>query len=338
MQLPWFFAADHLLNNAAAALVAGDGALDAAAAFSTTIVDGRVTMRVGGSASGPALRAVPPGSRLAAGVRLAATANTTTTTGAVIGFRQQGGSSWVIRIAGSATATYTLYVGATAHSTAVPINNSDYVELSAFAHASAGWVRLHVNGAEAVSVYDVATTPSGTAAFDRVVFSGNFSSSSIASNITDLYIREAPAEGNPFYGPILLRYLKPVEPDVQAQWTRNAGTTNASRVNQVHDGDTTYIETQTLGDEDIYNLEDLPAGVNSIIAVVPITVAVAPAGGAPQVEMGLETSAGTLYTQPRTVGVSAYQTQVGRAQTEKPGGGGWSIAAVNELKLRLKAS
>jgi hypothetical protein len=338
MQLPWFFAADHLPSSAAAALVAGDGALDAAAANTTVAVDGRMVIRVNGSTFTPAFRTVPSSARLAAGMRLMTAANTTSTTGAAIGFLQQGGSSWVIRITGSAAATYTLYINATAYSTAVSISNGDYVELSAFAHASAGWARLHVNGVEAVAVYDVATTPSGTAAFERVVFSGTFSSGATNSNITDLYIREAPEEGNPFYGPILLRYLKPVEPDVQAQWTRNAGTTNASRVNQAHDGDTTYIETQTLGHEDIYNLEDLPVGVNSIIAVAPITVAVAPAGGAPQVEMGLETSAGTLYTQPRTVGVSAYQTQVGRAQTEKPGGGGWSIAAVNELKLRLKAS
>jgi hypothetical protein len=338
MQLPWFFAADHLPGFAAAALAAGDGALDVAVASTTMAVDGRMTLRVSAGSGTAALRTVPSSARLAAGVRLAVRTDATATTGAAIGFRQQGGSSWVIRIAGSASSTYTLYVGATAHSTAVLINNGDYVELSAFAHASAGWARLHVNGVEAVAVYDVATTPSGTAAFDRVTFSGTFSAVSNVSNITDLYIREAPEEGNPFYGPIMLRYLKPVVPDVQAQWTRNAGTTNASRVNQAHDGDTTYIETLTLDDEDIYNLEDLPVGVNSIIAVVPITVAVAPAGGAPQVEMGLETSAGTLYTQPRTVGVSAYQTQVGRAQTEKPGGGGWSIAAVNELKLRLKAS
>jgi hypothetical protein len=332
MQLPWFYAVDHLPGNESATRVVGDGALSGVyGAIPTRWQDGRNCLATTNASSFD--RTIPATARVVTGMRVHIGGSADTGYDLL---RLTSASTTVSLQSNNLNPRYLVVrIGSTNHTTTVPLValTWQYWELDVLADATAGSVTLRIDGVEVLSLTGLNT---GTDAFTRVRWSAlQFT---VYNHFTDLYIREAPAEGSPFYGPILLRYLKPVEPDVQAQWTPNGGASNANRVNQVHDGDTTYIETQTLGNEDIYDLEDLPPDVNSVIAVVPITTAVAPAGGAPQVEMGLETSAGTVYTQPRTVGVSVYQTQAGRAQVEKPGGGGWSIAAVNELKLRLKAS
>ena len=331
MSLPWFFAVDHLPTGAAASLALGDGALSGGAA-TMEASNSRVQLRSSGDGGH---KTIPTTAQIVVGARMKLG---NFGSGAFLGIRAFGASSDVIDLH-RASQELRVRVGATVYTPAVAVEAADFTvyfwEMHCVAHASAGSVTVRKDGVEVFTVSGIDTLGTGgSVGYSRVAFNPN--SEGNLSYYTDLYIREAPESGNPFYGPILLRYLKPAS-DVQAQWTPNAGTDNFNRLNQAHDGDTTYVESDTLGDEDIYTLDDLPAGVNSVIAVVPVAVSVAPSGGAPQVELGIETAAGVVQTGERTVGVSNYQTQMGDAQVEKPGGGGWSIAAVNELKLRLKA-
>jgi hypothetical protein len=109
-------------------------------------------------------------------------------------------------------------------------------------------------------------------------------STSASMGYTDLYVRErADIESPGFHGPIELRLLD-FEADVATDWTPDSGTDNYARISGAQrEALASYIETNTLGDKDRYELGDLPAELNSIIAVIPVAVGLAPSGGAPQV-------------------------------------------------------
>jgi hypothetical protein len=333
MSLPWFFAADHLVA-AISSLAIGPTAFDSAGAPPAGS-GGRLYFQA--RSVSPSVKSVPSTATIAIGWR-GVNANFTTA-GPMVGLHVQGVTNAVVTV-GSTGASGFLRITAngTNYDSTVPLSNSlTYYEVHAVCHATTGSVSVQIDGTVVFSVDNINTIGAGSVGYDKITYW--VSSGSTVSIFSDVYIREAPSEGNPFYGPILLRYLRPVSDDA-AVWTpTGSGTGNWGRVADAsgHDGNTSYVETTTPGNEDVYNIADLPVGANSIIAVVPVTVAIAPSGGAPQVDLGLTTSGGTVYTGAQTVGVSTYQTQLGVAQTEKPGGGGWSVAAVNELKLRVKA-
>jgi hypothetical protein len=322
MSLPWFFAYDHL-NNGQLAQAVGEGALTTqpqSLGYNSTIQrrvaqDGQYTEHA---------KSIPATDRIAFGIRVSVMGE--------LRFRAGGLSTNIVTVRNSG-GNLQVNINGTNHSTAVPIPSGwFYPEVFIYSHATEGQVIVRLNGTEAFNMTNVNTRGAATSGITQVRIHWNES--------TDLYIREAPAEGNPFYGPIFMRYLRPVSDDT-AVWTpTGSGSGNWGRVADAsgHDGNTSYVETNTLNDEDVYNMADLPAGVNSIIAVVPVTVAIAPSGGAPQVELSLTTGAGTVSAGARTVGVSGYQTQMGAAQVEKPGGGGWGVADVDALKLRVKAA
>jgi hypothetical protein len=322
MSLPWFFAYDHISAGQPTQAV-GDGGLTSQP--QSIALNSTINRRVAEDGQyADHAKSIPATDRIAFGIRLSSIGE--------LRFRAGGLSTNIVTVRQS-SGNLQVNINGTNHSTVVPIPSEwFYVEVFIYSHATEGQVIVRFNGTEAFNMTNVNTRGSATSGITQVRIHWNSS--------TDLYIREAPLEGSPFYGPIILRYLRPVSDDT-AVWTpTGSGTGNWGRVADAtgHDGNTSYVETNTLGNEDVYNMADLPAGVNSIIAVVPVTVSTAPSGGAPQVELGLTTGAGTVSTGTRTVGVSNYQTQMGAAQTEKPGGGGWSIAAVDELKLRVKAA
>jgi hypothetical protein len=333
--LPWFYAVDHLAWGAAALLTQSADALTVQSTSPITNTGERRYIVCDHSGFS---KSFTPKQRVSVGVRLSLYTVLSTTTAFVVLRRTTLTNAIELRSTGGG-GTLRVVVNGVNYDTSFPLTTAmAYYEVCVYAHATEGIAIVNVNGDEAFRVEGINT---GAEFIETLFVAGNTGTGAAATGrATDLYIREAPTEGNPFYGPILLRYLRPVSDDTAAWTPTGTGTGNWGRVADAsgYDGNASYIETQTLGDEDVYNMEDLPAGVNSIIAVVPLTMSTAPSGGAPQVELSLETAAGVVSTGTRTVGVSNYQTQMGQAQTEQPGGGGWSIAAVDELKLRVKAA
>jgi hypothetical protein len=318
-----YIAFDHLPVDANAQAV-GEGALASVSSTNPSTVGvalfgGRRWMRC--NSSGSYDEAVPPLKDLVAGQRAAVFS---ATAAMAMDFRTAAGAS-IVSLYRATGNLLEVRQGASVLGRATrDLSVERYIEM-----------RVRLSGAGADSVH---LRVDGT---DELILTGlNLGSTPISAvrrgsalYTTDCCIREAPAEGSPFYGPILMRLLRPVA-DVSTQWARNGGTSNAGRLADPNgsDFDATYVESQTLGEIDEYTLEQLPPDVNSIIAVVDFSVSTAPAGGAPQIRRSLQTSAGTVAGPEQTVGVGGWRTQM-HVRPEKPGGGGWSRASVNELHL-----
>jgi hypothetical protein len=327
--LPFFYAADHLGAGAPSTAAAGSGSIN----HGGVIVEQNVALgRPVFYASGgeripidfPAISSVTVGTR-AHGVH-AILAN-------IYFVGLFAGASQLISLEATGVAgTLVVRINGVVHTTSVALENVwAFWELHAQIHPSAGVVTVKRDGSE---VFTISGVDTGSVGVSNLMLQPNHG----IQRTADIYIREAPTEGNPFYGPIVNRWLAPAADVGTPEWTRNGGSSNAGRLLNPFDGDTSYIETQDLGDADRYTMADLPSGINSIIAVVPVTTAIAPNGGAPQVAVDLITGAGEIAGAAHTVGVSTYQTQVGTARTEKPGGGGWGIADVDALNLRIRAA
>jgi hypothetical protein len=353
VSLPWFFAADHVPHNGAVTLLGGDGAFSqtTGSGILNDATLGRVIIRSVGSSTLTATstgqlpyRLIPATQRIAAGMRLNAlggwgsTTNVTTHVSSFMRFAQPGTTTPIISLGAGATGALRVAINGVAHDTAVTLPTGwFYVEASVYMHATAGYVIVRFDGVEVHRVENVNTIGSGAAAVGLVAFTGGVATA--AGNLTDLYIREAPETGNPFYGPITLRLLRP-NGTVSNDMTLVGATAHGALADPTGtDQGTSYVETQTLGHATEVTLEDLPVGVNSIIAVVPVTVSVAPNGGAPQIDHRLRVGSGGALSlsSPATVGVSNYQSQT-RSYTTQPDTTGWSIAAVADLRLRIEAA
>jgi hypothetical protein len=338
MSLPWFFAVDHLASGGKAQLL-GEGALDWQNAQDLSASGGRMFMRTyyNTGANTSFLKLFPALNAVAIGHRYSGNGNAGNHFSIL---RETASSPNRVSLMRASGVEVQAFVNGVAVGGLLPANTAElaYYEVAVRVHATEGWLIVRRNGVTLLSLTGINTKGSGGDTLSAWYF-GSGGANAFCWN-TDLYIREPPSQAAPFYGPILLRYLRPVSDDV-ANWPAvGSGAGNWGRVADAngHDGNTSYIESNVLGTESVLNMADLPAGVDSIIAVVPVAVSLAPSGGAPQIELGLTTGAGTLQTEPRTVGVGGYTTQMGAAQTQKPGGGGWSIAAVDELKLRIRAA
>jgi hypothetical protein len=206
-----------------------------------------------------------------------------------------------------------------------------YLELEVTLDATVGAFKLVQNGSEVLMEGSGENTQNNTGGCARIRMSGGGQTTGDNAYIRDIYIKP----GGGFYGPVVVRKLD-LDADISTEWTPDSGTENYSRLTGVNSA-ASYVESETLGDTDVYGVEDLPAGINSIIAVVPFTVGVAPDGGAPQVKLGLVRGADTAAGEERTVGVGGARTQQVAHMTQ-PNTTPWSIAAVNEIRMRMESA
>jgi hypothetical protein len=350
VELPWFFAVDHVPASGTAsgfnrAMIIGPSALTDAGSVSgvasvASLLSGRIGLKVPPRTSSFARIDVPPVVELTVGFRIGSDFAINTTP-AIIDLQTSAGTSLLALYHNHSTGKLEVRRGATVLATGTATLTdllTYYVEFYALIDDTAGAFEVRVNGIEDMAGAGV-NTANTSGSCERVVLISIGNNSTNAANVaiaTDIYIREA--SGPSFYGPILLRPLRPTS-DVQAEWTPDTGTDNYARVNETtSDQDTSYIESDTMGDRDIYELGDLPGGENSIIAVVGVTVAQAASGGAPLVATGISDGTNTVIGGGRAIGPQGtYQTQTTVFATA-PGGGPWSPGEVNALRLAVEAA
>lgn len=341
--LPWFFAVDHLPDGAAGvsrALMEGDGALSTSGSTSGVYASstiGRNIVRVAHATNTWAQKNIPGVSELTVGMRIDLAG--TTGSAALISLQNSAGGVLLALFYNTGTGRLEVRRGSTVLATSTDTLSTGaayYIEFYALIHGSAGAFEVRVNGAEEASGSGV-NTANTSGDCEQVVFRSHATgTANHNAGVTDLYIREA--SGPQFYGPIVLLPLRP-DADIQAEWTPDTGSDNFSRVDETTtDEDTSYIESDSIGDRDIYGLGNLPGGANSIIAVVGVTVAQSPEGGAPLVATGISDGANHVVGDGRTIGPQGqYQTQATVFLTA-PDGGAWSPAKADAVRLIVEAA
>jgi hypothetical protein len=330
MAEPIMIAVDHLPNGGAG-LAIGDGSLTSLGA------DNGNTPQITTSGSFPGRKVISHISQTTHGLVIPVVHATQLVFGQRVRFAS--GSSGVLDVVkfvdASANVMVSLRVDATDSftvrgngvslgSVSIPVNTVIYLEVATYmATTAVGYVLVRIDGVEVFREEAVVTKGGGHGDCSAIRLAGTVLQTTLC---TDIYVKEGdtdPDAAGLFYGPVQMVILRG-DSDITENWTPDTGSSNVARVNEDEsDSGTSYIETGVAGTKDEHGLEDLPGTVTALVAMVAVAVSVAPAGGAPQILLGLKNGSGEVVAAAATVGTTSYRTQ-SRAITQRPGGGGWT--------------
>ena len=146
--------------------------------------------------------------------------------------------------------------------------------------------------------------------------------------IDDLTISETAALGD-------LRYLSQVpDGDSAVTWTRSAGGTNFSLVDEIPPSDADYVETAVNGDQDLYTVDDYLQNFALSHVVQWVRGFSTPAGG----EFKMQVQSGATTSEETTSGLAAAAEYVSRILENDPNtGAAWSKTAFNAALIGQEA-
>lgn len=212
-----------------------------------------------------------------------------------------------------------------------------YIELKVVTHDSTGTVDIVVNGSNWLSLTSQDTQP-GANAYHTAVRLG-LNDGAVFTRYDDMYILDSTGSANnDFLGNRKVITLDPSAAGDTTQWTPSAG----SNYENVDDGglvdeDTTYNETSTDTDQDLYNYGNLSGDVSSVDGIQIVTETRVTTGQmdlSSVIKTGVTTSPGT----PETVTSTSYIT-VNRIEEQDPDtAAAWTPSGVNGAQFGIKAN
>lgn len=130
----------------------------------------------------------------------------------------------------------------------IPINTDiHHVEMEVYSHPTEGEVKIKVDD---VVVVDLTAVNTGGEDITACVFGSGYSSAACCDNV---YIADT------LQGELFSLLRKPSE-DVSVEFTPSMGEENYALISEAaQDGDASYVESNTLGQEDLYKYEEVSA-------------------------------------------------------------------------------
>lgn len=202
-----------------------------------------------------------------------------------------------------------------------------YVELKVTCHDTTGSFELRFNGETVLTGSNIDTKPGTNAYHNGFRVLGTSTTSSRAVQVDDLYCCDASgASNNDFLGPCKVLPIFPDSAGDSAQWTPSAGANYAAVDEPQIDDDTTYVETASAGQKDLYNYGSLGETVSGIKGVQVTTTArvtdATPLSLYPRVKSGATEQSGSQIT----VGNSSYVSFSQLWDSDPNTGAAWSQA------------
>jgi len=180
----------------------------------------------------------------------------------------QNGSDIVIRLRFDFGGTLEVFNGngfQLLGSTTYPAGSWFYLELKVFVDSSTGTVDIWINGSNVLSLTGVDTTDGSATTVNTVSYDQD--DNGAIYRIDDVYVTDGDVLGDSRVLP-----LRPDGDGNSTQFTPDSGGSNFSQVNETEpDDDTSFVESGTLNDLDLYTLEDpvsTPATVHAVRSVV----------------------------------------------------------------------
>ena len=233
-------------------------------------------------------------------------------------------------------------------------NANNHIEVQAYIHASAGWVRVAVNGVhrfEATGLNTLFNT-------DKIVSVGQingFTGSTGSANfyMDDYYIYDFT--GNPavdtdfcpttdgsgkatnYIGELQVWPLFPNGDTASAAWQKSTGTTGYTLIDEHDPNDSTYIFSNAAGDLSEFDLDDLPPEITYIRGLGIHARMSKSDAGATMLKLGMKSVAATTDAPERPV--TTVPTFWRDAIDVDPNSSArWTRSSLNAGKLRLTRS
>ncbi len=210
-----------------------------------------------------------------------------------------------------------------------------YIELKVFTNNSTGTVEVKVNGSTWLSLTSQDTQPGSNAWHDAV----RFGQLNVVSRFDDMYVLDGSGSANnDFLGNRKVVALDPDGAGVATDWTPSAG----SNYQNVDDGDevdedTTYNETSTNADDDLYTYDDLP-GVTASVDGVQITSEARVTAGSMDLSNLIRTGTTIYPGSADTVTSTSYVTSTRVEEQDPDTAAAWTPAGVNGAQFGIRAN
>jgi hypothetical protein len=261
-------------------------------------------------------------------------------------------SSQIIVIKG--TSSYGFSAGTTLATSSASIDASSWnyieVKLKCASAGNGGYVKVAVNGNHNALFIDYSGDTYNPSAIDTnigsVVFFGRVvaglsspGATTATYNFDDIYICDTlGGVNNDMLGDVVIEAIFPDGAGGNTDWvTDDASPDNYAHVNEhAPDGDTTYVETRTIGDKDSYPFDDMIAANVAIPGIqISYYCIKTDSGGALYKVVQREAGVDHNSTQEESVPTS-YGYQCFPLDKSLIDGNDWSVARVNSIEAGME--
>lgn len=219
-------------------------------------------------------------------------------------------------------------------------NVETYIEARILLSTTVGEVEIRTNGSP-TPVLDISGVDTGGASANQIIFVG--SGNQGTRDFSAWYYLDVDATApNDFLGHIRFACLDPIGNGNSSGFAGSDGnsTDNYLLVDDgatatTNDGDTTYVEHDTVGTKDTYAMEDLPTAPLSIIAVAPIFIAKKTDAGSRAI-MPVIRSGGTDYPGDAAFLSTSYAAYSTIFLENPDGPAAWDEASVNGMEVGME--
>ena len=214
-----------------------------------------------------------------------------------------------------------------------------YLEFKVKVHDSAGTVECRVNDNVEFALTGIDTKNGGTGVIDQIVLAGQGGFGSGDWTVDDLYIcdDDASASGcDDFLGDVRVEALFANGAGATTDLAPSAGSNYQCVDDATPDDDSTYVESDVVGDKDTYTFTDLSAATATVFGIQIVPLAKKTDAGARKFKTVTRLSSTEVDGTEQTLGTSYdYFPEV---QEEKPGGGAWTVTDVNAAQFGEKVT
>lgn len=254
----------------------------------------------------------------------------------IIGFWEGANSGVNIRT--NTSGTIAAYRGTTLLGTSTNSLGSGqwyYIELKVFTNDSTGTVEVKVNGSTWLNLTSQDTQPGSNAYHDAV----RIGQTNATSRFDDMYVLDGSGSANnDFLGNRKVVALDPDGAGAATDWTPSAG----SNYQNVDDGDevdedTTYNETSSDADDDLYTYDNLP-GVTASVDGIQMTTETRVTAGSMDLSNLIRTGSTIYPGSADTITSTSYVTST-RVEEEDPDtAAAWTPSGVNGAQFGIRAN
>lgn len=209
-----------------------------------------------------------------------------------------------------------------------------YVEFKVTIHNSTGSYEVRVDEVEVASDTGVDTQAGSDGNADRVAFFGNAASNDYRYD--DWYIcDDTGSVNNDFLGSRKVITLFPNAAGDSTDFTPDSGS-NFQRVDEVgHDDDTSYVESSTADDEDLYNFDNL-SDLSSVDGVQVSAVIRVTGTESKDLKILTKSDTTTNRSDAKTIGSNSYLTHHDILEQDPDTAAAWTTGGVDAAQFGIE--
>ncbi len=232
---------------------------------------------------------------------------------------------------------FTVKRGSTTIATAriVPYSRWFLLEVRVLVHDTSGVVQVRVDGEQIID-FSGDTREGATGIVDNIAF--GTSTISATTFFDDIAINDTSGTvNNSWCGNGYEKAIKVNGAGDVTQLTPSAGSNYECVDDLPHDSDTTYVESDTVDQYDLYNLEASGLGSNEVVnAITAVAIAKLADVGSGNLAVGIKSGTTTDWGDDTVLSSDYYKAVSKIYETNPDDGGAWEAADLDALQVGVK--